>query len=307
MEISGIREDDQRLFSKKELEEEFDPDEYDKMMKAVFDDKYYAAEDEEFGSDHDEDEKPDFDKEDELLGLPKDWDVLESGDGFLAARERILKNKPESFVDDDDDAKEEDDEDDEDDEEEEKQKKEEEETEEGKRKRNRKMSIVQKAKQQMMEEFYKLDYEDTIGDLKTRFKYAQTKPNRFGLKTDEILMIDDKDLNQYVSLKKIAPYTDQEWKVPDSKRYQIKQLLRGQKSDEQMGGKKRKADSAGKQLSRSGEKGDKKTQVEESTSDMPNQDLKQGKRKRRQDLKLPPGRLIAYGKVPSKPKKNKNK
>jgi len=26
---------------------------------------------------------------------------------------------------------------------------------------------------------YKLDYADTIGDLKTRFKYAKTKPNRF--------------------------------------------------------------------------------------------------------------------------------
>ncbi|KAK9932200.1 hypothetical protein M0R45_019447 [Rubus argutus] len=38
-------------------------------------------------------EKPNFDKEDELLGLPKGWESVGSGDGFLSAREKILKLK----------------------------------------------------------------------------------------------------------------------------------------------------------------------------------------------------------------------
>ncbi|GLT46536.1 hypothetical protein SLA2020_202820 [Shorea laevis] len=290
MEIAGIKEDDQCLFAIKDLEEEFDPNEYDKMMKAVFNEKYYATEDEEFGSDEDDIEKPDFDEEDKLLGLPKGWDVLESGDGFLAARERILKQKSESIGDGDAEVEE--------DEEEQSQEKEErkkEDDEEGKRKRKRKMSLVQRAKQEMLEEFYKLDYEDTIGDLKTRFKYAKIKPNRFGLKIEEILMMDDKELNQYVSLKKLAPYRDKEWKLPNGKRYQFKQMTGGLKSDNQKVSKKRKGGSAEKLISSLGEKGDEKAQ------------FKKAKKKRRQELKLSDGRLKAYGKIPSKAKKNKIK
>lgn len=41
-------------------------------------------------------EKPDFEKEDELLGLPRGWASSESGDGFLAARERSLEHKIDS-------------------------------------------------------------------------------------------------------------------------------------------------------------------------------------------------------------------
>ncbi|GLT25100.1 hypothetical protein SLA2020_002520 [Shorea laevis] len=301
MEIAGIKEDDQCLFAMKDLEE-FDPDEYDKMMKAVFNEKYYAAEDEEFGSDEDDIKKPDFDKEDKLLGLPKGWDVLESGDGFLAARERILKQKSESIG--DGDAEVEEDEEEKSQEKEEERKKED--AEDGKQKRKRKMSLVQRAKQEMLEEFYKLDYEDTIGDLKTRFKYAKIKPNRFGLKTEEILMMDDKELNQYVSLKKLAPYRDKEWKLPNGNRYQFKQMTGGLKSDNQKVSKKRKGDSVEKLVSSSGEKGDEKAQFEGLNGDM-SKHSKKAKKKRRQELKLSDGRLKAYGKIPSKPKKNKIK
>ncbi|KAL2538576.1 KRR1 family protein [Forsythia ovata] len=216
-EAAGIGEDGTCLLDEDDLEEEFDPQEYDRKMKEAFDNKYYDAEDvnPEFGSGSDEDaaeyEKPDFDKEDRLLGLPNGWDeAKETRDGFLAARQRILnskvdgKDESELVEDEGNDPK------------------------DGKRKRKRKPSEVEKAvREQLMEEYYKLDYEDTIGDLKTRFKYKPVKSKRFGLSSEEILMMDDKELNQYVSLKKLAPYREKEWKVPRIKTYQQKQRNKG--------------------------------------------------------------------------------
>lgn len=43
-----------------------------------------------------------------------------------------------------------------------------------------------------MEDYYELDYENTIGDWKTWFKYAKIKLNGYGFRTPEILMMDDK-------------------------------------------------------------------------------------------------------------------
>ncbi|KAE8711580.1 mediator of RNA polymerase II transcription subunit 20a-like [Hibiscus syriacus] len=338
LEIAGIKKDD-CPFSAKDLEEEFDPEEYDKMMKAVFDEKYYDDEDVELNSDSDNIEKPDFDKEDELLGLPKGWDVLESNDGFLAARERNKKNyrvmgvmiqekkkrerrlktemammmmmmmmmmseehKSEDEEDDggdgDDESKEHKSEDEEDDEE-----SKEEETEEGQRKRKRKMSSVQKALQDMWEEFYNLDYEDTIGDLKTRFKYVKIKSNRYGLKPSEILALDEKELNQYVSLKKLAPYTEKEWKVPNSKRYQqklrIKELLSEKRNGHKFG--KKMSRDASEKLNE-----DKDTKLKDPNGDMKNLS-EQGKKKHRQATNISESRRKAYGLISSKPKKNKHK
>jgi protein KRI1 len=299
MRTAGIREDEVVELSRKELEEEFDPEEYDRLMEKAFGDEYYGKEDvdPEFGSGGDEDEdegeieKPDFEEEDELLGLPKGWDECGSGGGFLAAREMALKRKAENAI--------------ENDQEEEEEEEEEEKVEGSKRKRKRRkrIALLQKAKEAMMEEFYKLDYEDTIGDLKTRFKYAKTKPNRFGLSPAELFTVNEKELNQYVSLKKIVPYKEKEWKLNEQKRYQLKmrtkELLRGGKVDDQKGGKK-------KRLKDNAEQSSSSTGARES-GNAPNGDMenlsRQSRRKRRQaEVKLPHSRLIAYGKIPSKSK-----
>lgn len=59
---------------------------------------------------------------------------------------------------------------------------------------------------QLMGEYYALDYEDVIAGIPCRFKYTPVAAEDFGLTTEEILMADDNELNQFVSLKSIAPY-----------------------------------------------------------------------------------------------------
>ncbi|KAG4959002.1 hypothetical protein JHK87_035635 [Glycine soja] len=80
MKTAGIHGDDIIPLSMAKIEEEFDPEEYDRMMKKAFDEKYYNAEDADpdFCSDVMKMRSQIFEKEDELLGLPKGWDACES-------------------------------------------------------------------------------------------------------------------------------------------------------------------------------------------------------------------------------------
>ncbi|GAB2287140.1 hypothetical protein Dimus_021526 [Dionaea muscipula] len=272
-EIAGLGEDGGIPLTADDLEEEFDPEEYDKKMNAAFGEQYYGADDPEFGSDMDEDrcslEKPNFDKEDELLGLPKDWDVCKPGDGFLAERERYLKSKVE---DDGADPQGEGDE---------------KQPREGKRKRKRKLSLKEKvALEKDLEELYKLDYEDSIGDLKTRFKYKTVTSRRYGLNPVELLLLDEKDLNQYVSLKKLAPYQEQEWKVPRIKRATQRKLLQ-EKLAEQMYRRKASKRHASKTIAK---------EARNHKNEEPSDDVSRRK-KRRAELKLSQSRLVAYGMI----------
>jgi protein KRI1 len=184
-----------------DLEEDFDPEGYDRKMQEMFNDSYYEADDvdPEFGSSEMDFDKTDFDKEDELLGLPKGWALDESKEGSSAVDEEATKAK--------------------------------------------KISLKDKVElEKEMEEYYKLDYEDTIGDLKTRFKYKQVQSNSFGLSTLEILQSDDQDLNLYVSMKKLAPYRENEWNVTHHKKLKKDVILGGQKKEEKVKtGKKSKS------------------------------------------------------------------
>ncbi len=78
--------------------------------------------------------------------------------------------------------------------------------------------LDKKLKDRMLDELYKLDYEDIIDDMPTRFKYRQVESNRFGLRPDEILFAKDTALKEFVSLKRMAPYNEGGEYVPGYKK-----------------------------------------------------------------------------------------
>lgn len=60
----------------------------------------------------------------------------------------------------------------------------------------------------LLRDYYKLDHEDEVGGVRTRFRYRQVEPIRDGLLTEEILSLPDRDLNSIVGLRKLAPYRE---------------------------------------------------------------------------------------------------
>ncbi|CAI5729568.1 hypothetical protein KXD40_003570 [Peronospora effusa] len=191
-----------------DLEGDFDPDEYDKRMQAVFNEQYY---------DEDDDmEKPTWDEDEDkelFAGLPVDPEEEEEegdaeGDATLSEEAEV----------------------EEDDEEKQALVEEDEEGQDGKEEapKHLKLTIneIQRQKQKYLDELYSLDYEDLIGDIKCRFKYRQVQNNDFGLTVDEIMAADDSELKQLVSLKRMAPYADSEYFIDRKRLKNFKKSVR---------------------------------------------------------------------------------
>jgi protein KRI1 len=188
------------------LEEDFDPEKFESIMAGICSDDYYNQNDTEW--------KNDLDVRKSLQsGMDEDCESLVVGpdddDGGL------YDTVPE--VDDDDhehfgDVPEENDED----------WGEEEEWQED----TVEHEMERKIKTKMEEELYKLDYEDIVAGMPTRFKYRSVPANNYGLSTMEILCARDTTLKQYVSLKKLAPYVDQEYVIRPRKRQKFRQQVK---------------------------------------------------------------------------------
>ncbi|KAJ8717566.1 hypothetical protein PYW07_005496 [Mythimna separata] len=208
--IKEVTGNDELAFKESDLESEFDPEEHDKRMKEIFDEQYYGDADE---------QKPVFPDLDEELEI-ENWEKYEpeQDDDYEEADQQAGDEGPhcedEDFnMDADYDPK-----------------KarlnvlEEVKKTLGKKRRNRKKksklaellasekpkfvpTVAEKTYDQYMEEYYKMDCEDVIGgDLPTRFKYREVVPCDYGLTVEEILLADDKELTQWVPLKRILKH-----------------------------------------------------------------------------------------------------
>ncbi|KAJ3525200.1 hypothetical protein NM688_g8440 [Phlebia brevispora] len=60
--------------------------------------------------------------------------------------------------------------------------------------------------EEYMDEVYGLEFNDIVAGMPTRFKYAKVQAQSFALTPAEILLATDAELNQYMGIKKYAPY-----------------------------------------------------------------------------------------------------
>merc|ERR1712070_400724 len=136
--------------------------------------------------------------------------------------------------------------------------------------------LEKKIKEKVQEELYKLDYEDIVAGMPTRFKYREVESNDYGLTTQEILYARDTTLKQFVSLKKMAPYNEYgEFNVGSKKRRKFREMLKKdledtctkETDDHDTGVENTPTDSEPKKKRRRLKKGKKKSKVDLNISE----------------------------------------
>ena len=188
------------------LEGDFDPEKFEELMKETYNDDFYQKEDEQWKTDRDvrsslkEEEDGDL-----VVGQDgEDGDLYDDDD---ANDDNVGESTGDENVD-----------------EEEEWPEEEEYFEE---EAPLETALEKKVKDKMKDELYKLDYEDIVAGMPTRFKYRQVEANSFGLSTEEILFARDSSLKQFVGLKRMAPYReDGEHFVGSKKRRRFREMLK---------------------------------------------------------------------------------
>ncbi|EFA06706.1 protein KRI1 homolog [Tribolium castaneum] len=182
-------------FKDEDLEGDFDPEAHDKRMQNLFNDEFYQGPEGE--------QKPEFPELDELLEI-ENWEKWKGDDEPPGEETEYEPHcEDEDFnMDCDYDPKA-------------ATKQELIENSKGRKKRKRKSLFAKavsqpkpvfdpndKTYEQYLDEYYKFDCEDIIGDVPCRFKYRKVVPNSFGLSIEEILTASDRELNKWCSLKK---------------------------------------------------------------------------------------------------------
>lgn len=211
--VIGAVDDDEidEVAIMKMLEGDYEPETFENAMKQTYGDEFYSKEDVEWKTDLDVRQSLKEDDEgDDVVGQ----DDANGGmyDTYMDDREENEEDQTEEDDDDYDETME----------------WEEDENEDHDLAATREESELEsKIKSKIQDELYKLDYEDIVAGMPTRFRYRQVEPNDYGLTTQEILFARDSSLKQFVSLKKLAPYNDQGEFFPGSKkRRRFREMLK---------------------------------------------------------------------------------
>lgn len=189
-----------KIFTDDYLDGDFEGDEWDKRMRKVFDEEFYSKKPEKINGDEEladeeegENEEEQYDEEDEEI----------PNDGYYEEEEEETSGKSRNQL-----------------------KKEE------KLKKKQEKKQLQEAAQRVVEENVNLLIkEEGSNTLKKKleqpkFRYREVSPDSFGLTARDILLAEDQDLNQYVGLKKLAVYRDEEKKEKDRRRLGKKKRLK---------------------------------------------------------------------------------
>ncbi|XP_070381213.1 protein KRI1 homolog isoform X1 [Dermacentor albipictus] len=212
--LKEVTGNDQLGFADADIEGDFDPQEYDRRMNTIFNSEYYEQDAEEL--------KPE-DPLDEELGL-EDWDQWqgcegEEGNEEGGENEDWTENCGYDYPGYEGGTGE--DENDSDLMGEKKGKR---------RKKSHFAKVVSRKKpvfdpssksfEEYFDEYYKLDFEDIVGGMPTRFRYRSVVPNDFGLTTEEILSAKDKELNRWCSVKKTCQHRTENEEMQDLHTFQ---------------------------------------------------------------------------------------
>lgn len=274
--------DKSKTFTEADIDGDFDPEEYDKRMNEIFNNDYYNTVDDEIKPEIDDllsDNEKELLIEDEEGDYAPEPEVIDDDDGDSKKKKNKKKNK--------------------------KNKNKEEEEEEGdnynetnnQQQPPPKLSEeeLKAEKEKLLDELYSLDYEDTIGNLHTRFKYHKVQPLDPGISTNELLLASDKELKQYMSIKKIAPYREKNARINSKKRKEFRQQLRerlekeGYKLDED-GNLVEVPVSVMNEVSKNKKKKRKHDNVKGGE-----RDNEENKKHKKRKTMIPKGRLATYG------------
>lgn len=188
-----------KVFGDLLLADDFDDADWDAKMAEIFNEQYYG----------DENEKPTWDEDDEIMGEfyndeAEGQDDAE-GEGAEEAEAETTAPTPKP----------------------------------SKKDKLKEKKSSKKAKEALKEAALKLveqnatklldQVEEERGRSKEQddvvFKYREVSPESFGLTTREILLADDKQLNEFIGIKKFAPYRPKEKVMKDKRKYAKKKHL----------------------------------------------------------------------------------
>ncbi|PRT56023.1 Protein kri1 [Wickerhamiella sorbophila] len=173
-------------FTQEDLEGEWDDDEWDKRMKKLFDDEFYSKQDDDWNPQDSVEPGAEIDAVGADAEVETQAEPEEETKPVKKETEKIKEVKPL--------------------------------TEMSKKELKRKaQEIVDANTDLLLDETFKPS---------AQFCYREVEAESFGLSTRDILLADDKDLNQYVGLKHLAPYRDADRVSKDKKRYAKKRRLR---------------------------------------------------------------------------------